>query len=281
MSDDRSGRHEPDETRAFSPPTSDPADDQTVATPSGNKVDPDGGPRTGGDPAWDRTAMMPRDDGPDAGRAEAAARAAAGQTAPTWDTRSEPVWAGRAEVRQARPGAGGDFTRTDWAPVDSEPRRVWWSPILIGVVVLVLVAVLGAGVWLIVESGGNDTTTPTASVSAVTPAATRAKTTPPPSAATTKPPTSAPVEPETVEVPALRGLSSAEARQALDRMGLTYRLKFLPSDVDPGTVIDSDPAEGQEVPSDTEVTLFVASARSSAPTTSASATPLGADVPDE
>jgi hypothetical protein len=298
MSDDRSGRHEPDETRPFSPFT----DDETVAIPSGNEVEPDGGPRTGGDratdrieqlpridadgrteqipraPMDDRTAMMPRD----AGRTEAAARAAAGRAAPAWDTRSEPAWAGRAEVRQAQPGAGGDFTRTDWTPVGQEPRRVWWSPILIGVVVLILVAVLGAGVWLIVESGKSGTTAPAATLSAVTPAVTRPKTTPATSAAaTTKPATSAPAEPENVLVPALRGLSSTDARQALERVGLTYRLKFLPSEVDPGTVIDSDPAEGQEVPSDTEVTLFIASARSSAPTTGASATPQGADVPDE
>jgi beta-lactam-binding protein with PASTA domain len=84
-----------------------------------------------------------------------------------------------------------------------------------------------------------------------------------------------------VPIPALKGLSSQEARQALDRVGLPYRLKFLPSDAAPGTVVDSDPAEGQEVPADTEVTLFLAAPRSTAPTTGTSATPQGADEPDE
>jgi hypothetical protein len=320
MSDDRSGRQEPDETRAFSPFE----DDEAAAGPFGDPAAPDritrssdpgaaaGGaawasdrteqmPRTPGDPAVDRTqaipprddatrvtppdrtAMLPPIDAPDAGRAEAAARAAAGATAPDWANRSEPAWAGRAEVRQPQPGAGGDFTRTDWAPVEPEPRRVWWSPILIGVLGLLLVALLGVGIWLIVQSVGDDEeAVPTVTTSAPPTPVTSALTTAPTSAApTTTPPTTPPAEPEEVAVPALKGLSSAEARQALDRVGLTYRLIFRPADAEPGTVIDSDPPEGREVPADTEITLVIAAPRSSAPTPSASATEGGADEPDE
>jgi hypothetical protein len=225
----------------------------------------------------DRTAMLPRDDGPDAGRAEAAARAAAGRASPNWENRSEPAWAGRAEVRQARPGAGGDFTRSDWAPVEPESGRAWWSPILIGIVVLLLVAALGVGIWLIMQSVSADEQTPPA----VTPTKVAATTTRPSSAPTsaapsTTPPTSAPAESTDVPIPALQGLSSADARQALDRVGLTYRLKFVASDAPSGTVIDSDPPEGREVPADSQVTLIIAAARSSAP-----ATPTGAAQPDE
>jgi beta-lactam-binding protein with PASTA domain len=59
-------------------------------------------------------------------------------------------------------------------------------------------------------------------------------------------------------VPALKGLSSQEARKALDRKGLNYRLRYVPSDSPAGTVIDSDPAEGQQVPADTVITLIIA-----------------------
>jgi beta-lactam-binding protein with PASTA domain len=61
-----------------------------------------------------------------------------------------------------------------------------------------------------------------------------------------------------VTVPALRGLALADAQAALSRTGLSYRLIYRTSDAPPDTVIDSDPAEGQEVPPDTAVTLVVA-----------------------
>jgi beta-lactam-binding protein with PASTA domain len=41
-------------------------------------------------------------------------------------------------------------------------------------------------------------------------------------------------------------------------MGLSWHVILRDSDALPGTVIDSDPAEGQEVPSDTRITLVVA-----------------------
>jgi hypothetical protein len=309
MSDDRSGRQEPDETRQFSPfdddaaaagPFADPAR-PTRNTRSSDPAAAGGGaawasdrteqmPRTPGDPVADRTQMIPPADDatrvappdrtamlpPDAGPTPSAA----GATAPDWQ---EPAWAGRAEVPQVRPGTGGDFTRTDWAPVEPEPRRVWWSPILIGFLVLLLLALLGAGIWLIVQSVGDDEdAVPTVTASAPSAPVTSALTTPPTSAApTTTAPTSVPAEPEEVAVPALKGLSSAEARQALDRVGLTYRLIFRPADAEPGTVIDSDPPEGREVPADTEVTLVIAAPRTSAPTPSPSVTGGGADEPDE
>jgi hypothetical protein len=305
------GRYEPDETRADEPFV--------------GQVGPDGGTRSGAThsadgPSWaadhteqmpaapgtgpseqdrtrvipaaddatrvtpraDATSILPPGDRADPGRTEAAARAAAGRTQPG----SEPVWAARAQVRTPRPGAGGDYTtHTDWAPVPSEPRRVWWSPILIGIVVMLLIAALGFGIWLIMKSVGDDEpATPVVTGSVVpsrAPVTTEPSSAPTSASATTKPPTSAPPEPAEVPIPALVGLSSADARQALDRVGLPYRLIFHSSDAEPGTVIDSDPPEGREVPADTEVTLVIAAARPSTPTTVTPTTTEGADKADE
>jgi hypothetical protein len=269
------GGPEPDETREFDP-----------LAPEENE--PDGGPRSGD--AWiaDRTEQMPRagaDDAetvltprPDAtsimpaveagaGRLEAAARAAAGGNDADYGAGS-PAWSGRAEVRPPRPGAGGDFTG-DWGPPPpSEPRGKWWLPIVIGIVVLVLLALLGWGVWLIVQAGdkSGDSTTPAATTSAAAPETTKPTTKPPTTEPTTTPTTTDPTGPEEVTIPALNGLSSAEARRALDRTGLAYRLRFVTSDAPAGTVIDSDPKEGLQVPSDTTVTLIIAAPPSSSPT---------------
>jgi hypothetical protein len=273
------GGSEPDETQVFDPSATE-------------QIQPDGGPRSGD--AWildhteqmprttaggDETVVSPRPDATsvmpaavrDPGRAEAAARAAAGRN---------DLWSGRAEVRPPRPGQGGDYTGTlpadegwDGEPPGREPRGKWWSPIVIGIAVLVLVALLGWGVWLIAKSAGSDsgTPTPTATATTTAPATTR-PTTEPTTESTTTQATTEPTGPAAVTVPACKGLSSADARQALDRTGLAYRLRFVTStDADPGTVIDCDPAEGEQVPPDTKVTLIIAAAPSSSP--SASATP--------
>jgi beta-lactam-binding protein with PASTA domain len=74
-------------------------------------------------------------------------------------------------------------------------------------------------------------------------------------------------------------MSQDEARQALTRRGLSSRLRFVNStDAPPGTVIDSDPAEGQQVPSDTVVTLIIA-AQPTTPPTTATATAGAANRP--
>jgi hypothetical protein len=307
------GRHEPDETREFSPFAGGPGaggpgaggpgagnlDETRADGPFAGLAGPDGGTRSGvtdsaEGPSWvsDHTEQMPATPGTgpseqDGTRVIPAVDDATQVTPPThWETRSEPVWAARAQVRTPRPGAGGDYTtHTDWAPVPSEPRRVWWSPILIGILVMLLIAALGFGVWLIVQSvGDEEPTAPVVTGSVVpspAPVTTEPSSTPTSAAATTKPPSSAPPEPAEVSIPALVGLSSADARRALDRVGLTYRLIFRSSDAEPGTVIDSDPPEGREVPADTEVTLVIAAARSSAPTTGTPATLEGADEPNE
>jgi hypothetical protein len=156
-------------------------------------------------------------------------------------------------------------------------------PILIGFVVLVLVGLIGFGVWMIVKSAKDAPATPVQPTPSAAPATTRESVAPTSAAPVTTPPSSAPAESTDVPIPALMGLSLADAQQALKRVGLTYRVIYRSSAAAPGTVIDSDPPEGREVPKDTEVTLVIAAAPSSAPAASPSVTTSGNDagLPDE
>jgi hypothetical protein len=273
------GGSEPDETRQFSPFDDD--DDRTPET--GNH--PDGGTRSSDAYVFDNTGPMPRTgqtpplDGdetvltprPDATSVMPAATAG---TQEEWNG----AWAGRAEVRPPRPGRE-EYTRTEWTTaVPPEPRGKWWMPIVVGIVGLLLLAAIGWGIYLIAQNADDTDTPPATTPSAVAPASTVPTTTEP----TTTPPTTTPTttEPAQVTVPALVGLSQQEAQQALDRRGLAYRLIFRRSDATAGTVIDSDPGEGQEVPADTQVTLVIAAqpTTQATPTTTAT-TPDG--QPDE
>jgi hypothetical protein len=168
-------------------------------------------------------------------------------------------------------------------PAD-EPRGRWWTPIVVGIVALLLLALLGWGIYLIMQSTGDDVTpggTPSPAAPVTTAAATTRPTSTPPSTepATTQPTTTSPATPSDVTVPALKGLSSEEARGALDRKGLNYRLRYVTSESPVGTVIDSDPAEGQQVPADTVITLIIAAEPTApaTPTQTATTGPAGQD----
>jgi hypothetical protein len=186
---------------------------------------------------------------------------------------SDAPWSGRAEVRPPRPG---DYTSTDdWTNEQpAEPRGKWWMPIVVGIVGLLLVALLGWGIWLILQAQNNGDETPPPAptpTAPVTPTATQ-PTTQETTAAPTEPTTGEP-SPIEVTIPALRGLPQSEAQRALSRRGLSARLRFVQStEAAPGTVIDSDPAEGQKVPQDTVVTLVIASAPPTSATPSSSPT---------
>ena len=292
------GGSEPDETRQFDAPAVD-------------ENQPDGGPRSSDGGVADRTEQMPRtaavgDEGtglasrPDATSVMPAAERGSSDDETVVASRPDatsvmpaaerdagrddagaggvsPAWTGRAEVRPPQPGPGGDSATRDWdaVPPPREPRGRWWMPIVVGIAVLVLVALSGWGFWLILRAWAKDgeSPVPAATTSAAAPATTEPASTPSTTTPTTSPSTTEPTGPAEVTIPALKGLSSDEARRALDRTGLAYRLRFVTStDAAPGTVIDSDPAEGQQVPSDTTVTLIVASAPSSAATATPTST---------
>jgi hypothetical protein len=273
----------PDETREFSPLSG----DDDPGRPAGNH--PDDGPRPGdawvGDrteetpgtpsvPSDDATVVTPRPPQMDATSVLPPAR--------DWSAQ-DAAWAGRAEVRPPRPGQADYGAGSDWDAVPpAEPRGKWWMPILVGIVALILLGLLGWGIYLITQDEDADETPgPAASVSA--PAAPIETTGPTTTAPTTTPPTTEPTEstnPAEVTVPALVGLSRADAQEALQRRGLRFRVISRPSDATPGNVIDSDPAEGQKVPADTQVTLVIAAERTTTPTTSPTTTPP-AGQPDE
>jgi PASTA domain len=246
MSDERAGRPRPDETRQFSP--FDDGDDATRVQPPAGADQTGDSPRSSDRGGLDPTRQMPPVD-------PAAAGAAA--------------WAGRAEVRPPRPGY--DTTATEWAVAPPpEPRGRWWMPIVVGIVALVLLALLGWGIWLIIQAKDRNGGTPAPAVttSVAAPETTEPTTQPTTEVPTTTPPTTEPTN-TSVTIPALRGLSRSEAQQALSRRGLSSRLRFvIRNDATTGTVIDSDPNEGQQVPPDTTVTLVIAVRPSAQPTAS-------------
>jgi PASTA domain len=272
MSDERDPRSRPDETRRFSPPGDD--DDATRPPDSRGGNHPDDGPRSGDAWVFDRTQQQPPVPPEDAtavnpGPPRPDATSIMPPARDDWAANQGGApWAGRAEVRPPR---SADYAETDWTTTasPSEPRGKWWMPILVGIIGLILVALLGWGIWLIIQAQDKSDQTPTpgpiaSAAPATTPGATQPTTTPP----TTKPTTTEPTK-TAVIIPALRGLSQQNAIQALSRRGLSSRLRFVVSDDAPaGTVIDSDPEEGQEVPPDTTVTLIIAAAPTSPPTTS-------------
>jgi hypothetical protein len=260
MSDEHAGPPRPDETRPFSP-----FEDEGDATRVSGRAGPDhpeAGPRSG-----DTTRQMPPADDDATVPAPPVRRPDATSILPPVDEAGAgagaAAWAGRAEVRPPQPGYD---TEPEWGVAPApEPRGRWWMPILIGIVALILLALLGWGIWLIVQAQDRNTPAPAPVVTTpIAPPSTEPTTEP-----TTTPPTTEPTATE-VTVPALRGLSRDQAQAALSRRGLSSRLRFVVSDDAPaGTVIDSDPEEGQEVPPDTVVTLIIAAEPTTQPTTTA------------
>ena len=225
-------------------------------------------PAVSGDGA---TKVAPAASGDGATRvAPAASGDGATKVAPAASGDDWSVWSGRAEVRPPRPGQS--IYDTDWSdgPVPPRPgqRDRWWTPIVVGIVVLLLLGVLAWAIYVIVQNSGNQpgpatpATVPTTAATFNGPSTVPSSppSSPPSTEPSTAPTTTATTQEPTaaVPVPALRGLQLAEARAALNRTGLRYRVLYRDSTAAPGTVIDSDPAEGQEVPPDTRVTIVVA-----------------------
>ncbi|MCZ7426507.1 PASTA domain-containing protein [Micromonospora sp. WMMA1949] len=263
MSDDR---QEPpagdaDATRALPP---DPDADATRAMP-----------RNAAEEDVEATRAMPRDAG-DATRPLPGGPAEPGGPGRPLDatTPQAPVgaWSGRAGVPPPRP-AGYPEPGSDWYG-DEQAGRRWWMPILLGVLALLLLGLIGVGVWLALRAADRDSDPgpPVPSISAQTSAAptTAAPTTPSSSPPSTPPPSTEPVE---VPMPPLVGLPEAAARAALDRLDLEYRVQRRASDRPAGTVISTDPEAGYPVGEDDRVTIVVAvpAPPTSGPTTPGSA----------
>lgn len=233
-------------------------------------------------PARDATAAMPA-----VGDATAAIPVTGDETAPLPRDADGTVqlpaaaatanWSARAEVP---PVAVETYAPVQWEePPPPTPGGRWWLPILIGVVVLLLLGILGYGLWLIASAA--DETPVTSAPTSAAPAA------PPPTSAA-PPPTSAapptqPAQPVRVVVPPVAGETAADARARLDEAGLPYRLRYRTTDEEPaGTVIRTDPPGGTAVSPDTEITLFIARAPEppAPPTSDVPASPLASPLAD-
>ncbi|MEH0985060.1 PASTA domain-containing protein [Micromonospora sp. CPCC 205556] len=187
------------------------------------------------------------------------------------------VWSGRAGVPPPRPA---DYQEpVEWYAEDQRDRR-WWTPILLAILALLLLGLLGAGIWLAlraVEEPGSDPAPPPVPSSA--PVTTAAPTT---TAPTTEPPTSPPTTTavDRVPVPPLTGVPRASAEAIMDRLGLSYRVRTRPSDDQrPGTVIETDPEAGELVRTDEVVTLFVAAAPPPTPSRTEEPEPTPEETP--
>ncbi|MEU7978922.1 PASTA domain-containing protein [Micromonospora sp. NPDC049081] len=185
-----------------------------------------------------------------------------------------PVWSGRAGVPPPRPDEPRE--PAEWYGEDQRGRR-WWTPILLGVLGLLLLGLVGAGIWLALraaESPSDETPTPPPTAPTTT-APTRAPTTSAPTtAAPTTPPTTPPTTgPAAIAVPPLVGLSQETAENLLGRLGLSSRVQTRESDRPAGTVLSTDPGQGELVSPGDEVTLVVAAEPTASPTGAGTATP--------
>ncbi|MDP9798457.1 hypothetical protein J2S43_006969 [Catenuloplanes nepalensis] len=191
-------------------------------------------------------------------------------------------WTARASVRPSEPA--GAFTQSDpfsrndpgWGEPE-EPNRKWLMPVMWGVITLLVILLLGVGIYFGTQAGGGDPE-PTPSVTtAATPTAERtsaepseeASEEPTPEETTAAP---SPTRAAEVEVPRMTGYTMQEAQQELAGLGLPFALVYQTTDdFDPNTVIDSDPPGGAVVPKGTKITLTVARA----PEPTAPAEPTG------
>ncbi|MGC9666951.1 PASTA domain-containing protein [Planosporangium sp. 12N6] len=172
-----------------------------------------------------------------------------------------------------------DQVPQEWEQESGPPERdrAWVRPVVITVVVAILLAMLGTGLWLIFTAFGRPSTpvpgfsvTPSGTpVPSVTAPATEAPTSAPPTAAT-----ATATAPAQVGVPDLAGQSEASAKERLTGMGLTYTvIRRFTAGVAPGTVTATQPGAGTMVGPGTRVTLIVAAPPAATPTPTRTATP--------
>jgi len=192
-----------------------------------------------------------------------------GDTAPMApvDEAGDARWSAKASV----PPAGHRAAPEVWVDEpagDPYAGRSWLAPVGIGIAVLVLLGVLGTGMYLILTSDDGDEPVAAPSATSAPPATSAAPT--PSRTPSSAPPTSASPVPTTVEVPVLVGLPVDEARQRLADRGLRAETRREETtDAAPGTVVSSDPGPGEQVPQGSVVRLVVAAEPTPRPSGSA------------
>nr|WP_230689146.1 PASTA domain-containing protein [Micromonospora sp. WMMC415] len=171
------------------------------------------------------------------------------------EARGPAAWSGRAGVPPPRPTEYRETT--EWYAEDQGGRR-WWLPILWGVLVLLLLGALGAGLWFALAADDDEPIGPEPSPSVSVTRASPTTAAPTTSAApTTASPSPSPTEAGEVRMPPVVNLPLATARAILDRAGVDYRIEYRTSDRPAGTVLDTEPDAGDLVGEDEEVTLVV------------------------
>jgi hypothetical protein len=182
-----------------------------------------------------------------------------------------PRWAARANVPPAGavPRRPAPETWEDETPEDPYGGRSWFTPVIVGIVALVLAAGLGTGIWLIYRATRDNTPTadvsPSAEVSSA-PASSAPPSSPPPSPSASPSPSPSP---EGTPIPTLRGQTERSATDTLAGLGLnvTVQRRSDPT-VEPGRVIDTNPPAGTTVAPGSTVILIVASTPSPSPSRS-------------
>jgi hypothetical protein len=234
------------------------------------------------------TRMPPVDGSADPDRTTALPPQTGNPAQPTEQVSSQPEnprWSARANVPPAgtRPRQSVPRAWEEDHQVEEDPYggRSWFTPVIVGVVVMVLVAALGFGVYLIYKSTTSDVTagqSPSVTASSApapssAPPATSAAPSPTPPATTEAAPTG-------IAVPILRGQRQKSATDALDELGLNWSVRpQVDPTVEPGRVIGTDPDAGTFVDAGSTVTVIVSVEASPSPSSSRSGGLLGGLVP--
>jgi hypothetical protein len=186
-----------------------------------------------------------------------------------------PRWSARANV----PPPGGvprSSTPQAWEEeaLEDDPYggRSWFTPVIVGIVALLLATALGVGVWLIYRAA-NKNSGPAAVQSSAPVASTDAPSSAAPTSAAPSPTASAtpsPTAPGDVSIPALRGDTETSATDKLKQLGLAVVVQRRSDPtMAPGMVIDTNPTAGSTVTAGSTITLIVASAPPPSPSRSA------------
>jgi PASTA domain len=227
------------------------------------------------------TAPLPPTDQP--------AAPASGQTAPM--PAAEPLDATRvgqpfdAPAEEARwsasaavPAPGSvpvrppyEWVEADQVGEEDRGRAAWLTPVVVGLIVLLLLAMLGVGVWLIIKSRQGTTPAAAPTTAGVLSGVPSIVPTSAPAPTSAPPPTTAAAQ---AVVPPLAGLTEQRAREQLSRAGLRADVVYVADGAHrPGTVVTTEPGPGSAVAPNSVVRLIVAVAasRSASPSPTRSA----------